>query len=37
MQLLQVRDEQGKLDDWIEYQDYEIREYERLEKKLKEA
>ena len=34
-----LREEQGKqseIDDWMEYQDYELRTYERLEKELEE-
>lgn len=34
MQLLEDRDKQSELDDWMEYQDYELRTYERLEKDL---
>ncbi|KAI4085797.1 MAG: hypothetical protein L6R37_008468, partial [Teloschistes peruensis] len=30
-------DKQSKLDDWMEYQDYELRTYEGLQKKFKEA
>lgn len=37
VQLLEEQDKQSKLDDWMEYQDYELREYERLEKDFKEA
>ncbi|KAI9704970.1 MAG: hypothetical protein M1836_006750 [Candelina mexicana] len=37
VQLLEEQSKQSKLDDWMEYQDYELREYERLEKKFKEA
>lgn len=37
MQLLEDRDKQSKLDDWMEYQDYELREYERFEQDLKET
>ncbi|KAL9017488.1 MAG: hypothetical protein Q9185_005201 [Variospora sp. 1 TL-2023] len=37
VQLLEVHDKQSKLNDWIEYQDYELRTYERLEKAFKEA
>ena len=37
MQLLEEQDKQSKLDDWMEYQDYELRTYERLEKDFKEA
>lgn len=34
VQLLEDRDKQSELDDWMEYQDYELRTYERLEKDL---
>ncbi|MCJ1382857.1 hypothetical protein MMC17_005970 [Xylographa soralifera] len=37
VQLLEKRDEQSKLDDWMEYQDYELRVYEGFEKDLKET
>ena len=37
VQLLEDRDKQSKLDDWMEYQDYELREYERLEMNLMET
>lgn len=37
MQLLEDRDKQSKLDDWMEYQDYELRTYERFEQDLKET
>ena len=37
MQLLEEQNKQSKLDDWMEYQDYELREYERLRKDYKEA
>lgn len=37
VQLLEDRDKQSKLDDWMEYQDYELREYERLEMDLMET
>ncbi|KAL8900704.1 MAG: hypothetical protein Q9207_005571 [Kuettlingeria erythrocarpa] len=37
VQLLEAHDKQSKLDDWMEYQDYELRTYERLEKGFKEA
>lgn len=37
VQLLEDRDKQNKLDDWMEHQDYELREYDRLEKNLKKA
>lgn len=36
VQLLEDRDKQSRLDDWMEYQDYELREYERLEKDFEE-
>jgi len=36
-QLLEEQNKQSKLDDWMEYQDYELREYEHLEKDFKEA
>jgi len=35
--LLEEQDKQSKLDDWMEYQDYELLEYERLEKDLEET
>ena len=34
MQLLEDQGKQSELDDWMEYQDYELRTYERLEKDL---
>ena len=37
MQLLEEPNKQSKLDDWMEYQDYELRTYERLEKDYNEA
>lgn len=37
VQLLEDRDKQSKMEDWMEYQDYELQEYERLEKNFKEA
>lgn len=37
VQLLEDRDKQGKLDDWMEYQDYELLTYERFEQDLKET
>ncbi|KAL8744022.1 MAG: hypothetical protein Q9190_003690 [Brigantiaea leucoxantha] len=37
VQLFEERDKQSKLDDWIEYQDYELGIYERLQKDFKEA
>ena len=37
VQLLEDRDKQSKLDDWMEYQDYELRTYEGLEQYLKET
>lgn len=37
VQLLEDRDKQNKLDDWKEHQDYELREYDRLEKNLNKA
>ncbi|KAL8973570.1 MAG: hypothetical protein Q9197_002193 [Variospora fuerteventurae] len=37
VQLLEVHDKQSKLDDWMEYQDYELRTYDCLEKAFKEA
>lgn len=37
VQLLEEQDKQSKLVDWMEYQDYELREYERLENDFKEA
>ena len=37
VQLLEEQDKQSKLDDWIEYQDYELLEYERLEKDLEQT
>lgn len=37
MQLLEDRDKQSKLDDWVEYQDYELWTYERFEQDLKET
>ncbi|KAI4288699.1 MAG: hypothetical protein L6R35_002035 [Caloplaca aegaea] len=37
MQLLEAHDKQSKLNDWMEYQDYELRTYERLEKDFKDA
>lgn len=37
MHLLEKQDKQSQLDDWMEYQDYELREYERLEKDLKDT
>ena len=37
MQLLEEPNQQSKLDDWMEYQDYELRTYERLEKDYNEA
>ena len=37
MQLLEEQDKQSKLDDWMEYEDYELLEYERLEKDLEET
>lgn len=37
VQLLEDRDKQSKLDDWMEYQDYELRTYERFEQDLKET
>lgn len=37
VQLSEEQDKQSKLDDWMEYQDYELRTYERLQKDFKEA
>ncbi|KAI4228463.1 MAG: hypothetical protein L6R40_008128 [Gallowayella cf. fulva] len=37
VQLLEEQDKQSKLDDWMEYQDYELRTYKRLQKDFKEA
>ena len=37
IQLLEDQNKQSKLDDWMEYQDYELRKHERLEKDFKEA
>lgn len=37
VQLLEDRDKQSELNDWMEYQDHELREYEHLEKDLKET
>ena len=37
VQLLENRDKQSKLDDWMEYQDYELLTYERLEKDIMET
>ena len=37
VQLLEDRDEQSKLDDWMEYQDYELRHGESMERDLAEA
>ncbi|KAL8801323.1 MAG: hypothetical protein Q9182_004529 [Xanthomendoza sp. 2 TL-2023] len=37
VQLLEEQDKQSKLADWMEYQDYELRTYERLQKDFKEA
>ena len=37
MQLLEDRDKQSKLNHWMEYQDYELRTYERFEQDLKET
>ena len=37
VQLLEERDKQSKLDDWMEYQDYELLMYECLEKDLTET
>lgn len=37
MQLLEDRDKQSKLDDWMEYQDYELRDIERFEQNLTET
>ncbi len=37
MQLLEARDKQSKLDDWMEYQDYELRDVERFEQNLTET
>ena len=37
MQLPEDQYKQSKLNDWMEYQDYELREYERLEKDLEET
>ena len=37
VQLLEDSDKQNQLDEWMEYQDYEFREYERLEKDLNET
>ncbi|KAL8949550.1 MAG: hypothetical protein Q9222_004342 [Ikaeria aurantiellina] len=35
-QLLEEHDKQTELDDWMEYQDFELRKYEMLEKDLQE-
>ena len=37
VQLLEDRDKQSKLDDWMEYQDYELGKYEGSEQDLKET
>lgn len=37
VKLLEDRDKQNKLDDWMEYQDYELRTYEHFEQDLKET
>lgn len=37
MQLLEEQINQSKLDDWMEYQDYELRTHERLQKDSEEA
>ncbi|KAL9015348.1 MAG: hypothetical protein Q9173_000039 [Seirophora scorigena] len=37
VKLLKEQDKQSKLKDWMEYQDYELGHYERLEKDFKEA
>lgn len=37
MQLHEEQNKQSKLEDWMEYQDYELREYERFLKDFKEA
>ncbi|KAL9606106.1 MAG: hypothetical protein Q9179_000732 [Wetmoreana sp. 5 TL-2023] len=37
IQLLEEQDKQSKLDEWMEYQDYELRTYERLAKDLEET
>ena len=37
MQLLKELNKQSKLDDWIEYQDYKLQIYKRLEKDYNEA
>ena len=37
VQLLEDRDKQSKLDDWMEYQDYELRTFERFEQEFKET
>ncbi|KAI4225864.1 MAG: hypothetical protein L6R40_008341 [Gallowayella cf. fulva] len=36
MQLLEEQDKQSKLNDWMEYQDYELRTYDGLQKEFKE-
>ncbi|KAL8941535.1 MAG: hypothetical protein Q9211_001782 [Gyalolechia sp. 1 TL-2023] len=37
VQMLEEQGKQSKLDEWMEYQDYELRVYDRLEKKFKET
>ena len=37
MQLLEELNKQSRLDDWMKYQNYELRMYEHLEKEYKEA
>ncbi len=37
VQLLEEQINQSKLDDWMEYQDYELRTYKRLQKDFEEA